>query len=158
MIFKIYIMEKTKNYAEEHKDIIFRKCNAVFVFWWIIFAIVLLLMFICLFVLDLWAKWNSSVVGFFFLVELIVAIMAFEAYVNVLILWKDGVIIESGILIKSKKEIPYDKINSVSIRSAFWFGALEIQVWNDITTRYNFLNKYEDAEKLIKEHIHDGKK
>ncbi|MBR4634593.1 hypothetical protein IKO50_06740 [bacterium] len=25
---------------------------------------------------------------------------------------------ESGILIKSKKEIPYDKINSVSIRSA----------------------------------------
>jgi uncharacterized membrane protein YdbT with pleckstrin-like domain len=157
MIFKIYIMEKTKNYAEEHKDIIFRKCNAVFVFWWIIFAIVLLLMFICLFVLDLWAKWNSSVVGFFFLVELIVAIMAFEAYVNILILWKDGVIIESGILIKSKKEIPYDKINSVSIRSAFWFGALEIQVGNDMVTRYNFLDKYEEAEKLIKEKISKNK-
>ena len=151
-------MEKTKNHTGEHKDIIFRKCNAVFVFWWIIFAIVLLLMFICLFVLDLWAKWNSSVIEFFFLVELIVAIMAFEAYVNILIVWKNGVTIESGILIKSKKEIPYDKINSVSIRSAFWFGALEIQVWNDITTRYNFLNKYEEAEKLIKEHIHDGKK
>ena len=151
-------MEKMKNHAEEHKDIIFRKCNAVFVFWWIIFAIVLLLMFVCLFVLDLWAKWNSTVVEFFFLVELIVAIMAFEAYVNILIVWKNGVTIESGILIKSKKEIPYDKINSVSIRSAFWFGALEIQVWNDITTRYNFLNKYEEAEKLIKEHIHDGKK
>lgn len=142
-----------KNHAEEHKDIIFRKCNAVFVFWWIIFAIVLLLMFVCLFVLDLWAKWNSTVVEFFFLVELIVAIVIFEEYMNILIVWKDGVIFESGILIKSKKEIPYDKINSVSIRSAFWFGALEIQVWNDIVTRYNFLDKYEEAEELINEYI-----
>ena len=77
---------------------------------------------------------------------------------NILIVWKDGVIFESGILIKSKKEIPYDKINSVSIRSAFWFGALEIQVGNDMVTRYNFLDKYEEAERLIKDHIHDGKK
>ena len=76
---------------------------------------------------------------------------------NILIVWKDGVIFESGILIKSKKEIPYDKINSVSIRSVFWFGALEIQVWNDITTRYNFLNKYEEAEKLIKNKISKNK-
>lgn len=76
---------------------------------------------------------------------------------NILIVWKDGVIFESGILIKSKKEIPYDKINSVSIRSALWFGALEIQVWNDITTRYNFLNKYEEAEKLIKNKISKNK-
>ena len=145
-------MEKTKNHAEE-QDIIFKKCNAVFVFWWIIFAIILLLMFICLFVLDLEFGWKSEIIQFFFLVELIVAIMAFEAYVNILIVWKNGVTIESGILIKSKKEIPYDKINSVSIRSAFWFGALEIQVWNDMVTRYNFLDKYEDAEKLIKERI-----
>ena len=148
-------MEKTKNHTGERKDIIFRKCNAVFVFWWIIFAIVLLLMFICLFVLDLWAKWNSTVIEFFFLVELIVAIVIFEEYMNILIVWKDGVIFESGILIKSKKEIPYDKINSVSIRSAFWFGALEIQVWNDIVTRYNFLDKYEKAEKLLKECINN---
>lgn len=150
-------MEKTKNQAEWHQDLIFRKCNAVFVFWWIIFAIVLLLMFICLFVLDLWAKWNSTVIEFFFLVELVVAIMAFEAYVNILIIWKNGVTIESGILIKSKKEIPYDKINTVSIRSVFWFGALEIQVGNDMLTRYNFLDRYEEAEKLIKEHIHKDK-
>jgi len=76
---------------------------------------------------------------------------------NILIIWENGVIFESGILIKSKKEIPYDKINSVSIRSVFWFGALEIQVWNDITTRYNFLNKYEEAEKLIKNRISKNK-
>lgn len=150
-------MEKMKNHTEEHKDMIFRKCNAVFVFWWIIFAIVLLLLFVCLFVIDLWVKWNSSVLQFFFLVELIVAIVIFEEYMNILIVWKDGVIFESGILIKSKKEIPHDKINSVSIRSALWFGALEIQVWNDITTRYNFLNKYEEAEKLIKNKISKNK-
>ena len=76
---------------------------------------------------------------------------------NILIVWENGVILESGILIKSKKEIPYDKINSVSIRSAFWFGALEIQVWNDMVTRYNFLNKYEEAEKLIKNKISKNK-
>ena len=150
-------MEKTKNHAEA-QDIIFRKCNAVFVFWWIIFAILLLLMFICLFVLDLEFGWKSEIIQFFFLVELIVAIVIFEEYMNILIVWKDGVIFESGILIKSKKEIPYDKINSVSIRSAFWFGALEIHVGNDMVTRYNFLDKYEEAERLIKDHIHDGKK
>ena len=76
---------------------------------------------------------------------------------NILIIWENGVIFESGILIKSKKEIPYDKINSVSIRSVFWFGALEIQVWNDIVTRYNFLDKYEEAEKLIKNKISKNK-
>ena len=150
-------MEKIKKHTEEYKDIIFRKCNAVFVFWWIIFAIVLLLMFICLFMLDLWSKWNSSVFQFFFLVELVVAIVIFEEYMNILIVWENGVILESGILIKSKKEIPYDKINSVSIRSVFWFGAIEIQVWNDMVTRYNFLNKYEEAEKLIKNKISKNK-
>ena len=76
---------------------------------------------------------------------------------NILIVWENGVILESGILIKSKKEIPYDKINSVTIRSVFWFGALEIQVWNDIATRYNFLNKSEEAEKLIKNKISKNK-
>ena len=76
---------------------------------------------------------------------------------NILIVWENGVILESGILIKSKKEIPYDKINSVSIRSVFWFGALEIQVWNDMVTRYDFLNKYEEAEKLIKNKISKNK-
>ena len=151
-------MEKAKNQVDKHEDVVFRKCKAVFVFWWMIFVLVLLMMFICLFVLDLWAKWNSTVIEFFFLVELIVAIVIFEEYMNILIVWENAVVFESGILIKSKKEIPYDKINSVSIRSAFWFGALEIQVWNDMVTWYNFLDKYEEAEKLIKEHIHDGKK
>ncbi len=150
-------MENFKNQVEKQESVTFRKCNVVFVFWWIVFVLVLLMMFFCLFVLDLESIWKSEIIQFFFLVELIIAIVIFEAYVNVLIVWESGVIFESGILIKSKKEIPYNKINSVNIRSVFWFGALEIQVWNDIVTRYNFLNKYEDAERLIKEGMSKSK-
>jgi glucan phosphoethanolaminetransferase (alkaline phosphatase superfamily) len=146
-------MEKAKNQVDKNEDVVFRKCKAVFVFWWMVFVLVLLMMFICLFVLDLESVWRSEIVQFFLLVELIIAIVIFEAYVNVLIVWESGVIFESWILVKSKREIPYDKINSVSIRSAFWFGALEIQVGNDMVTRYNFLDKYEEAEKLIKERM-----
>lgn len=150
-------MENFKNQVEKQESVTFRKSNVVFVFWWIVFVLVLLMMFFCLFVLDLESIWKSEIIQFFFLVELIIAIVIFEAYVNVLIVWESGVIFESGILIKSKKEIPYNKINSVNIRSVFWFGALEIQVWNDIVTRYNFLNKYEDAERLIKERMSKSK-
>lgn len=146
-------MEKAKNQVDKHEDVVFRKCKAVFVFWWMVFVLVLLMMFVCLFVLDLESVWKSEIVQFFLLVELIIAIVIFEAYMNVLIVWKNGVILESWILVKSKKEIPYNKINSVNISSVFWFWALEIQVGNDMVTWYNFLDRYEEAESLIKERM-----
>ena len=146
-------MEKAKNQVDKHEDVVFRKCKAVFVFWWMVFVLVLLMMFICLFVLDLESVWRSEIVQFFLLVELIIAIVIFEAYMNVLIVWKNGVILESWILVKSKKEIPYNKINSVNVSSVFWFWALEIQVGNDMVTWYNFLDRYEEAESLIKERM-----
>lgn len=146
-------MEKAKNQVDKHEDVVFRKCKAVFVFWWMVFVFVLLMMFICLFVLDLESVWRSEIVQFFLLVELIIAIVIFEAYMNVLIVWKNGVILESWILVKSKREIPYNKINSVNISSVFWFWALEIQVGNDMVTWYNFLDRYEEAESLIKERM-----
>lgn len=146
-------MEKAKNQVDKHEDVVFRKCKAVFVFWWMVFVLVLLMMFICLFVLDLESVWRSEIVQFFLLVELIIAIVIFEAYMNVLIVWKNGVILESWILVKSKREIPYNKINSVNVSSAFWFWALEIQVGNDMVTWYNFLDRYEEAESLIKERM-----
>lgn len=146
-------MEKTKNQIENYEDVVFRKCRAVFVFWWIVFVLVLLLMVISLFVLDLESVWKSEIIQFFLLVELIIAIVIFEAYMNVLIIWKNGVILESGILVKSKKEIPYNKINSVNVSSVFWFWALEIQVGNDMVAWYNFLDRYEEAESLIKERM-----
>lgn len=146
-------MEKAKNQVDKHEDVVFRKCKAVFVFWWIVFVLVLLMMFICLFVLDLESVWRSEIVQFFLLVELIIAIVIFEAYMNVLIVWKNGVILESWILVKSKREIPYNKINSVNISSVFWFWALEIQVGNDMVTWYNFLDRYEEVEGLIKKRM-----
>lgn len=146
-------MEKAKNQVDKNEDVVFRKCKAVFVFWWIVFVLVLLMMFICLFVLDLESVWRSEILQFFLLVELIIAIVIFEAYMNVLIVWKNGVILESWILVKSKREIPYNKINSVNISSVFWFWALEIQVGNDMVTWYNFLDRYEEAEGLIKERM-----
>ena len=76
---------------------------------------------------------------------------------NILIVWKDWIRIESWIRVKDKKEIPYDKINSINVHSAFWFWHLEIKTGNEEMTRYKFLDKYEEAEKIIKEHIHKGK-
>jgi len=102
--------------------------------------------------------WNSSVLEFFLLVELIIAIVAFEEYVNILVIWKDWIRFESWIIVKNKKEIPYDKINSINIHSIFWLGNLEVMTWNDIVTRYKFLDNYEEVGKIIKERIHKDKK
>ena len=144
--------------ATEEKELTFWKCKAVYILLWIIFFFILLMMFLCLFTLDLGSMWNSSVVHFFFLVEVLVAIAIFEEYVNILVIWKDWIRIESWIIVKDKKEIPYDKINSVNVHSVFWLGTLEIMTGNDVITRYKFLDRYEEAAKIIKEHINKDKK
>jgi membrane protein YdbS with pleckstrin-like domain len=151
-------MQQNKPEQHEEKEIICRKCNAVYIFLWMACVIVLFMMFICLYSLDLWAMWNSSVLEFFLLVELIIAIVAFEEYVNILVIWKDWIRFESWIIVKNKKEIPYDKINSINIHSIFWLGNLEVMTWNDIVTRYKFLDNYEEVGKIIKERIHKDKK
>ena len=151
-------MQQNKPEQHEEKEIICRKCNAVYIFLWMACVIVLFMMFICLYSLDLWAMWNSSVLEFFLLVELIIAIVAFEEYVNILVIWKDWIRFESWIIVKNKKEIPYDKINSINIHSIFWLGNLEVMTWNDIVTKYKFLDNYEEVGKIIKERIHKDKK
>ena len=90
------------------------------------FLVVLLIMFLCLTILDLEPGSKSSVLQFFFLAELVVAIVVFEEYMDIMIISKDGLRFESGILVKNKKEIPYDKINSVNVHSVFGFGTLEV--------------------------------
>ena len=149
--------DKTTHPAEE-KEIICRKCNAVYVFLWIVFFGVLLVMFLSLFTLDLGSMWRSSVMQFFFLMEIMVAILVFEVYMDMLIIWKDGIRFESGILVKNKKEIPYDKINSINVHSVFWLGHLEVKTGNEEMTRYRFLHNYEEVENIIKEHMHKDKK
>ena len=76
---------------------------------------------------------------------------------DIMIIWKDWLRFESGILVKNKKEIPYDKINSVNVHSVFWLGSLEIMTGNDEVIRYKFLHNYEEMEKVIKERIHKSK-
>ena len=137
----------------QEKEIICRKCNALYLFLWIVFVIVLLFMFLCLFSLDLGSAWNSSALQFFFLIELIIIIGIFESYVDILIIWKNWIRFESWILVKNKKEIPYDKINSINIHSAFWLWTLEVMAGNDEIVRYKFLNNYEEVGKIIKEYI-----
>ena len=151
------MLMETKADKPEEKEIVCRKCNAVYYFWWTVFLVVLFIMFMCLFVLDLWSVWVNSIIQFFFLAELIVAIAIFEEYMNILVIWKDAIRFESWILVKNKKEIPYDKINSVNVHSVFWLGTLEIMTGNDEVTRYKFLHKYEEVEKIIKERIHKDK-
>ena len=142
----------------EEKEIVCRKCDAVYIFLWVIFLGLLLVMFLSLFTLDLWSMWKSSVMQFFFLMEIMVAILVFEVYMDIMIIWKNWLRFESGILVKNKKEIPYDKINSINVHSVFGFGTLEVMTWNDVMTRYKFLHNYAEVEKIIKERIHKDKK
>ncbi len=142
----------------EDKEVVCRKCNTVYAFLGIIFFFVLLVMFICVYAIDFWTLWNSSVLQFFFLVEVIIAIAIFEQYMDIMIVWKDWVKFESWILVKNKKEIPYDKINSVNIYSAFWLWNLEILTWNDVMTVYKFLDNYDEVGKIIKERVGNNKK
>ena len=148
---------QTKVEKPEEKEIICRKCNFVYFFWWVIFLVVLLIMFLCLTILDLEPGSKSSVLQFFFLAELVVAIVVFEEYMDIMIISKDGLRFESGILVKNNKEIPYDKINSVNVHSVFWLWSLEIMTGNDEVTWYKFLHNYDEMEKVIKERIHKGK-
>ena len=151
-------MQHNKQQHHEEKEIVCRKCNAIYILLWIAFFIVLFMMGICLYSLDLGTMWNNSLIEFFLLLELIIAIVAFEEFVNILTIWKDWIIIESWIIVKDKKEIPYDKINSINVHSVFWLGTLEIMVWNDEITRYKFMDKYEESAKIIKERMNKDKK
>lgn len=74
---------------------------------------------------------------------------------SILTVWKNGVILESWIILKHKTEIPYKKINSISMHSIFWLWTLEIKAGNDEITRYKYLAKYDEVEKLIKERMDD---
>lgn len=98
-------------------------------------------------------EWKSSVLEFFLLVEVIIIIGAIESYMSILTVWKNWVILESWIVLKHKTEIPYKKINSVSMHSIFWLWTLEIKAGNDEITRYKYLAKYDEVEKLIKERM-----
>ena len=143
-------MNKKPEHVQEPS---FRKSNLIFVLWWILFAIGLILMFAFLSDANMSPEWKSAVLEFFFLVEVVIVIAAIESYMSILTVWKNGVILENWIILKHKTEIPYKKINSISMHSIFWLWTLEILTGNDEITRYKYLAKYDEAERLIKERM-----
>ena len=140
--------------TENIKELSYRKSNVIFVLWWVLFVIGLIMMLAFLSITKT-PEWKSSVLEFFLLVEVIIIIGAIESYMSILTVWKNWVILESWIILKHKTEIPYKKINSISMHSIFWLWTLEIKVGNDEITRYKYLAKYDEVEKLIKERMGD---
>ena len=140
--------------SENIKELSYRKSNVIFVLWWVLFVIGLIMMLAFLPITKA-PEWKSSILEFFLLVEAIIIIGAIESYMSILTVWKNWVILESWIILKHKTEIPYKKINSISMHSIFWLWTLEIKAGNDEITRYKYLAKYNEVEKLIKEHMDD---
>lgn len=98
-------------------------------------------------------EWRRSTLEFFLLLEVVIIIAALESYMSILTVWKNWVVLESWIILKHRTEIPYNKINNISIHSIFWLWVLEIKAGNDEITRYKYLAKYDEVEKLIKERM-----
>ena len=138
--------------SENIKELSYRKSNVIFVLWWVLFVIGLIMMLAFLSITKT-PEWKSSVLEFFLLVEVIIIIGAIESYMSILTVWKNWVILESWIVLKHKTEIPYKKINSISMHSIFWLWTLEIKAGNDEITRYKYLAKYNEVENLIKERM-----
>ena len=138
---------------ENIQELSYRKSNAIFVLWWVLFVIGLIMMSIFLSDANMQPEWKRAVLEFFVLVEIVIIIAALESYMSILTVWKNWVIIESWILLKHKTEIPYKKINSISVHSISGLWTLEILTGNDEMTRYKYLAKYDEVEKLIKERI-----
>ena len=145
-------MNKSSNHLDDIKEFSYRKSNVIFALWWILFVVGLIMMLAFLSIASS-PEWRSAALDFFLLLEVVIIIAALESYMSILTVWKNGVILESWIILKHKTEIPYKKINSISMHTVFWLGTLEIMTGNDEITRYKYLAKYDEVEKLIKERI-----
>lgn len=139
--------------SENIQEPSYRKSNLIFALWWILFLFGLILMFVFLSDANMSSEWKSATLEFFLLVEVVIIIAAIESYMNKLTVWNNWVILESWILLKHKTEIPYKKINTISMHSIFWLWTLEIKTWSDEIIRYKYLAKYDEVEKLIKQHM-----
>ena len=145
-------MNKSSNHQDDIKELSYRKSNVIFVLWWIFFVVGLIMMLAFLSIASS-PEWRSAALDFFLLLEVVIIIAALESYMSILTVWKNWVILESWIILKHKTEILYKKINNISMHTVFWLGTLEIMTGNDEITRYKYLAKYDEVEKLIKERI-----
>lgn len=138
---------------EETNKSIYRKNNIVFIIWWILFSLILIAFLYCYLNAEISEEIKNLCLILFIILEVVIIVIVARFYLNTLTISKNGIILESWILVKNKTEILYNKINTVKRYSLFWLGTLEITLNNDKVITYKFLDRCEEVEKKIKEYI-----
>ena len=138
---------------EETNKSIYRKNNIVFIIWWILFSLILIVFLYCYLNAEISEEIKNLCLILFIILEVVIIVIVARIYLNTLTISKNGIILESWILVKNKTEILYNKINTVKTYSLFWLSTLEITLNNDKVITYKFLDRCEEVEKKIKEHI-----
>ena len=138
---------------EETNKSIYRKNNIVFIIWWILFSLILIVFLYCYLNAEISEEIKNLCLILFIILEVVIIVIVARFYLNTLTISKNGIILESWILVKNKTEILYNKINTVKRYSLFWLGTLEITLNNDKVITYKFLDRCEEVEKKIKEYI-----
>ena len=138
---------------EETNKSIYRKNNIVFISRWILFSLILIAFLYCYFNAEISEEIKNLCLILFIILEVVIIVIVARFYLNTLTISKNGIILESWILVKNKTEILYNKINTVKTYSLFWLSTLEITLNNDKVITYKFLDRCEEVEKKIKEHI-----
>lgn len=138
---------------EETNKSIYRKNNIVFIIWWILFSLILIVFLYCYLNVEISEEIKNLCLILFIILEVVIIVIVARIYLNTLTISKNGITLESWILVKNKTEILYNKINTVKTYSLFWLSTLEITLNNDKVITYKFLDRCEEVEKKIKEHI-----
>ena len=138
---------------EETNKSIYRKNNIVFISRWILFSLILIAFLYCYFNAEISEEIKNLCLILFIILEVVIIVIVARFYLNTLTISKNGITLESWILVKNKTEILYNKINTVKTYSLFWLSTLEITLNNDKVITYKFLDRCEEVEKKIKEHI-----
>jgi membrane protein YdbS with pleckstrin-like domain len=138
---------------EETNKSIYRKNNIVFIIWWILFSLILIVFLYCYLNAEISEEIKNLCLILFIILEVVIIVIVARIYLNTLTISKNGITLESWILVKNKTEILYNKINTVKTYSLFWLSTLEITLNNDKVITYKFLDRCEEVEKKIKEHI-----
>ena len=138
---------------EETNKSIYRKNNIVFIIWWILFSLILIAFLYCYLNAEISEEIKNLCLILFIILEVVIIVIVARIYLNTLTISKNGITLESWILVKNKTEILYNKINTVKTYSLFWLSTLEITLNNDKVITYKFLDRCEEVEKKIKEHI-----
>lgn len=132
---------------------IFRKSNAVVIFWvimFIFFGLTLLAGFISNVYTD---EGGIATMRFFIILEVIFMFKILWAYLTTITVWQYSLIYRKWVLFRHKVETPYLQISSVESSSFLWMWHIEITLLNNNVFKYKYVQNYEEVESLINEHV-----